>query len=475
MTAPTAGPDTGPDAGPDAGAVATAALVRTGRTSAVEVVSRTLAGIEAGDGEVNSITDVYAERALADARRVDDAVGAGSDPGPLAGVPFAVKNLFDVGGSTTRAGSRIELDRPAATADAEAVRRLRAAGAVVVAGTNMDEYAHGFTTENTHYGTTCNPRDLTRIAGGSSGGSAAAVAAGLVPFALGSDTNGSIRVPSSLCGVFGLKPTFGRVSRAGSVLFVTSLDHVGPMARSSVDLAAAYDVLAGFDPTDPVSVDRPAEPCTPALGRGTTGLRLAVAGGHFEDVSDDTAREAVARAARALGIDREVTVEGSHEACAAASVITAAEAGQRHLSRLRARAGDYDPAVRPGLLAGALLPAAYYLAAQRLRSVYRETVRGLFTDVDVLLSATTPGTAPLVGQERMDVRGEQLLVGMSLGLLAQPWALLGLPALSVPVTGRDGLPIGVQLVAAPWREASLFRVAAALEAAGLVQDVRSAA
>lgn len=448
-------------------AVELADRVRTGQSTAVEVVSQALADIAAHDGRINSVTDVYTQRSLDDARRVDDAIEAGADPGPLAGVPFAVKNLFDVAGSRTRAGSLIELDRPPATTDATAVRQLCEAGAVVVAATNMDEYAHGFTTENAHDGTTRNPLDPRRIAGGSSGGSAAAVAAGLVPLALGSDTNGSIRVPASLCGTFGLKPTFGRVSRAGTVLFVTSLDHVGPIAGSVVDLAAAYDALAGFDPTDPVSSDRPLEPCTPVLDHGTAGLRIAVAGGHFEDVADGKARDAVQRAAQALDVDREVVVDRSRQACAAASVITSAEAGQRHLAQLRARAGDYDPAVRSGLIAGALVPAADYLAAQRLRAAYREVVRRVFNDADVLLTATTPCSAPLVGQRTMDVLGEQLLVGMSLGLLAQPWALVGLPALSVPLTGMDGLPIGVQLVAAPYREAALFRVAAALERAGL--------
>lgn len=448
-------------------AVELAARVRGGDVTAVELASQSLADIAARDGALNSVTDVFTERALDDAARVDRAVHDGKDPGPLAGVPFAVKNLFDVAGSRTRAGSVIELDRPPAATDAEAVRRLRRAGAIVVAATNMDEYAHGFTTENAHSGTTRNPADLRRLAGGSSGGSAAAVAGGLVPLALGSDTNGSIRVPSSLCGTYGLKPTFGRVSRAGTVLFVTSLDHVGPIARSSADLALAFDALAGYDSADPVSSNRPGELCSPILGRGVDGLRLAVAVGHFEETADGSAQEVVRRAARELGVDREVVVPRSREACAAASVITSAEAGQRHLAQLRVREADYDPAVRPGLIAGALLPAAHYLAAQRLRAEYRSVVEDLFADVDVLLTATTPCSAPLIGQRTMDVRGEELLVGMSMGLLAQPWALVGLPALSVPMTGRDGLPLGVQLVAAPFREASLFRVASTLEAAGV--------
>ena len=453
-------------------AVGVAARVRAKESTAVAVVSQALAHIAARDGGLTSVTDVYEQRAFDDARRVDRAVDAGDDPGPLAGVPFAVKNLFDVAGSRTRAGSVIELDRQPAPTDAAAVRRLRDAGAVLVAATNMDEYAHGFTTENSHYGTTRNPRDLRRIAGGSSGGSAAAVAAGLVPLALGSDTNGSIRVPASLCGTFGLKPTFGRVSRAGTTLFVTSLDHVGPIALNVADLAAAYDALAGFDPQDPVSIDRPVERCTPVLDRGAEGLRICVAGGHFEAVADATATDAVQRAAEALGVDRTVVVDQSSQACAAASVITSAEAGQRHLTQLRERLGDYDPAVRPGLLAGALLPAADYLAAQRLRAAYHDVVRRVFDDVDVLLTATTPCSAPLVGQPTMQVQGEDRLVAMSLGLLTQPWALIGLPALSVPMAGRDGLPIGVQLVAKPYQEATLFRVAAALETAGLTELTR---
>ena len=266
---------------PTTTALALAERVRTGQSSAVDVVSAALADIAARDGEFNSVTDVHTQRALNEAHAVDTAIATGADPGPLAGVPFVVKNLFDVAGSRTRAGSIIELDRPPATTDATAVRRLRTAGAVVVASTNMDEYAHGFTTQNAHDGTTRNPRDPRRIAGGSSGGSAAAVAAGLVPLALGSDTNGSIRVPASLCGTFGLKPTFGRVSRAGTTLFVTSLDHVGPLAGTVADLAAAYDAVAGFDPADPVSSNILQEHCTPVLRRGADGLRIAVAGGHF--------------------------------------------------------------------------------------------------------------------------------------------------------------------------------------------------
>ncbi|MCW2635123.1 MAG: amidohydrolase, AtzE family [Blastococcus sp.] len=447
-------------------AIRTADAVRNGRTTAVDVVLRTVRSIEEHDPVLNAVTDVYLDRALEDAARVDALVRDGRDPGPLAGVPFAVKNLFDVQGHRTRAGSLIEPERGPAAADASAVRRLRDHGAVVVAATNMDEYAHGFTTENAHHGTTRNPRDTDRLAGGSSGGSAAVVAAGLVPLALGSDTNGSIRVPASLCGVFGLKPTFGRVSRTGTTLFVTSLDHVGPLASTAHDLAAAYDALAGPDDRDPVSAPGTPEACLPQMDRGVDGLRLAMAGGHFTEVAGDEVMSAVEAALRPLDVRRTVDVPGTAQACGASSVITSAEAGQRHLTRLRTRARDYDPAVRPALLAGALVPAVDYLAAQRFRRHYGEAVRTVFEDVDVLVMATTPCTAPRVGERFLRVRGEDLSIGANLGLLAQPWAFVGLPALSVPVRGPGDLPVGVQLVARPYDEAALFRVARALEIAG---------
>lgn len=447
-------------------ALQTADAIRSGTTNAVDVVRRTMASIEQQDPVLNAVTDVYLDRALADAARVDSLVRDGRDPGPLAGVPFAVKNLFDVQGHPTRAGSLIEPDRGPAPADASAVRRLREHGAVLVAATNMDEYAHGFTTENAHHGTTRNPSDLDRLAGGSSGGSAAVVAAGLVPLALGSDTNGSIRVPASLCGVFGLKPTFGAVSRAGTTLFVTSLDHVGPLASTASDLAAAFDALAGPDDLDPVSSSRVPQPCLPQIDAGVDGLRLAMAGGHFTEVTGEDVMSVVEEALRPLDVRRMVDVPGTALACGASSVITSAEAGQRHLVRLRTRARDYDPGVRPALIAGALVPAADYLAAQRFRGHYRAAVRKVFEDVDVLVTATTPCTAPRVGERFMRVRGQDLAIGMNLGLLAQPWAFLGMPALSVPVRGRDGLPVGVQLVARPHEEAALFRVARALERAG---------
>jgi AtzE family amidohydrolase len=403
------------------------------------------------------------------AGRVDARVAAGENPGPLAGVPFAVKNLFDVAGVVTLCGSKIHADRPVAARDAAAVAALRRAGAVLVGALNMDEYAYGFTTENTHYGPTRNPHDLSRVAGGSSGGSAAAVAGGLVPLTLGSDTNGSIRVPAALCGVFGLKPTYGRVSRAGVALFAGAFDHVGPFARTVADLAAAFDAIQGPDPDDPVCAERPAEPCVPHLGRAIDSLRVAIAGGHFATQGTEEALAAVARVAHALGATRQVTLPEPHRARAAAMIITACEGSSLHLADLRTRAKDFDPLTRDRFLAGALVPGALYAQAQRFRTWYRARVAEVFRDVDVLLAPTTPWPAPPIGAPRTTaVGGVDVFTRSHLGVFTQPLSFIGLPVISVPVTAPGALPLGVQLVAAPFREAALFRVAAQLEAAGVV-------
>ena len=248
---------------PWATAAEIAADVGAGRTSATSVVEGALARIKERNPTLNAFTAVTAERALAKARAIDAQRAAGKPLGPLAGVPFAVKNLFDVAGLPTLAGSKINRDRPPAKADAPLIARLEAAGAILVGALNMGEYAYDFTGENVHDGPSRNPHDTAHMTGGSSGGSGGAVAGGLVPLSLGSDTNGSIRVPSSFCGLFGLKPTYGRLSRARSFPFVASLDHLGPLARSARDLALAYDAMQGPDPEDPVCADRPAEPALP--------------------------------------------------------------------------------------------------------------------------------------------------------------------------------------------------------------------
>jgi AtzE family amidohydrolase len=452
----------------DAGVLAIATEVRARRISAREVTEAALARIEREDAKFNSFTDVTRERALAEADTVDTLVKNGGQAGPLAGVPYAVKNLFDIKGVTTRAGSKINRDLPAARADATLVRRLSAAGAILTGALNMDEYAYGFTTENSHDGATRNPHDTSRIAGGSSGGSGAALAAGLVPLTLGTDTNGSIRVPASLCGVFGLKPTYGRLSRHGAALFATSFDHTGLFARSVADLAATYDVLQGPDHEDAVCAMRPVEPTFPGLATAIGDLRVGILDDYFEQNAEAEAKEAIASVAKALGATRRIRIPEAARARGAAFIITAAEGGNRHLSDLRARAVDFDPMTRDRFLAGVLIPSAWYLQAQRFRSWYRTQVLQLFEGVDILLAPATPCSATKIGQETMNIAGQSLPTRASMGMLTQPISFIGLPVVVVPLHRSEQMPIGVQIIAAPWQEAKALRVAAMLERAGVV-------
>ena len=445
-----------------------AASVRDGRQTAVDVTSTSLDRIRAHDSSINAFTAVVAERALATAARVDDLVRMGRDPGPLAGVGFAVKNLFDVEGLTTLAGSRIDAALPPAIRDATLVARLESSGAVLVGALNMDEYAFGFSTQNSHYGPTRNPHDLSRIAGGSSGGSAAAVAAGLVPTSLGSDTNGSIRVPAALCGVFGLKPTYGRLSRAGTRLFAASFDHVGPFARSVGDIAAVYDALQGPDPSDPVCAGRPVEPVVPMLARGMDGLRIALATGYFAGGGHPEVFAATEKAASALNVVLRVNLPEPALARAAAMIITASEGGELHLADLKTQAASFDPMTRPLFLSGAVVPAAWYVRAQRFRRWYCRELEALFRDVDVILAPATPYPAFPIGQRMMEVDGRQVPAAGHLGVFTQPLSFAGLPVLAAPVAGSSALPLGIQIAAAPWREVLVLRVAAAAEAAGVL-------
>ncbi len=440
-----------------------ASAVMSGKVKASAVIDATLKRIAAAEPTINAFTDVVAERARKRAAEID----AGDHRGPLMGVPFAVKNLFDIAGLPTRAGSKINNDGPKAARDGALVRKLEAAGAILVGGLNMGEYAYDFTGENVHYGPSRNPRDTTRMSGGSSGGSGAAVAAGEVPLALGSDTNGSIRVPSSLCGLFGLKPTYGRLSRAGSFPFVDAFDHLGPIARSTEDLALSFDAMQGWDPDDPVCTDRPADPTLPRLIEGIDGLRIAIAGDYFAKGGEPEAFEAVATVAKALGATRTVVLPEASAARAAAYVITAIEGGQLHLPRLRTRPQDFDPDTRERFMAGLLLPGAWYVKAQRFRRRYRANVLKVFEEADIVLAPATPCTAPKLGQVMMKLGGVDLPVRANLGLFTQPISFIGLPVVVAPLQRPGGLPIGVQLIAKPFNEQAALRVAAFLEKQGV--------
>jgi 1-carboxybiuret hydrolase len=441
-----------------------AAAFREGTLSAAQIVDAALARIGALDGKVGAFTAVTADRAHAKAKVLDAARASGKALGPLAGVPFAAKNLFDIAGVVTVAGSKIHAGDPPARRDAALVERLEASGAICLGALNMGEYAYDFTGENVHYGPSRNPHDLRHMTGGSSGGSGAAVAAGFVPIALASDTNGSIRVPASLCGLYGLKPTYGRLTRARTFPFVGSLDHLGPLARSVEDLALAYDAMQGPDPDDPACADRPAELVARHLAKGAAGLRIAVAGGYFSEPADPEAIEAVDRCARALGATEIVDIPEARQARAAAFLITTTEGAALHLDRLRRRAADFDPAVRDRLIAGAMLPAAWVAAAQKFRRRFQASMRRLFETVDVILAPATPCRAPRLGQTMMTIGGAELPVRANLGLFTQPISFVGLPVATVPVwTEGERLPIGVQVIGSAWREDLVMRVAATLQ------------
>lgn len=435
--------------------------------SARELAQQTLAHIARDNAEINAFTDVTGGRMLEEAAHIDRLIARGETLPALAGVPYAVKNLFDIEGVTTLAGAELFSQQPPAMQDAFAVRQLANAGALLSGALNMDAYAYGFTTENSHYGATRNPRDRSRVAGGSSGGSAAAVAAGMVNFTLGSDTNGSIRVPASLCGILGLKPTFGRLSRSGSHPFVASLDHIGPLARCVDDLALVYDALQGHDGADGWQSSHECNLTAAALS-DRPPLRCAVLDGFFATWCDEDAREAVATVAKALGAGSTVTLREAELARSAAFLLSAAEGGNHYLPLLRTDPQRFELNSRERLLAGAMTPSAWYTQAQRFRAWFRDQTLPLFSGVDLLIAPATPCAATTLGQATMRINGSDLPVKASMGMLTQPISFVGLPVVTVPLKTRSGLPIGVQIIAAPWQEARCLQAAWQLEQSGIL-------
>ena len=333
----------------------------------------------------------------------------------------------------------------------------------------MGEYAYDFTGQERHDGPSRNPHDLSRMTGGSSGGSGAAVAGGLAPIALGSDTNGSIRVPSSFCGFFGLKPTYGRLSRAGTFPFVASLDHVGPMARSVGDLALAYDAMLGSDGNDPAQADIQPSPVRPSSDAGVADVRIAKLGGFFAKDADPVLSR------------RSIRWRAPSRPIAWSSLPTQRGRGRPPISSPWPKAplsissasrlgpADFDPEVRDRLIAGAMLPGAWISEAQKFRRTFHTRALELFRDVDVLLAPATPCQAPKIGEKTFLLGGKETLLRPNIGVFTQPISFIGLPVVAVPVW-RDGgnLPIGVQVIAPPWREDLALRVARALERDGVV-------
>ena len=469
-------------------AVEIAAAVRSGERTAVDVVDEHLAAIAARDGDIHAFNLVTADEARAAALAIDRRVAAGEDPGPLAGVPVALKDNLCTAGIPTTCSSRIlEGWRP--PYDATVVERLAAAGAIAIGKTNLDEFAMGSSTENSAFGPTRNPHDLTRVPGGSSGGSAAAVAAGFAPLALGSDTGGSIRQPAALCGVVGMKPTYGAVSHYGLVAFASSLDQIGPFAASVADAAALYEAIAGHDPRDATSIPRPAARVSEGLGQGVGGLRVGIvsellgAEGIEPDVAARAREAAEALESAGAKVD-EVSVPSVVYGLSAYYLIAPAEAssnlarydGVRFGLRVdapttgemydRTRTAGFGAEVKRRIMLGTYaLSAGYYDAfygkAQRVRTLILRDFQAAYERFDVLLSPASPSTAFELGAKSAD----PLTMYLN-DVCTIPSNLSGDPAISVPFgTGADGLPIGVQVLAPSLGEETLFRVAAALEAA----------
>jgi aspartyl-tRNA(Asn)/glutamyl-tRNA(Gln) amidotransferase subunit A len=444
--------------------------LRRGAVSPVEVTRAYLERIGALEPTLRAFITVTGEQALAEAAAAEREIGAGQYRGPLHGVPLAIKDLFYTAGVRTTAGSKILADFVPAE-DAACVARLRAAGALSLGKTNLEEFAYGATSINPHYGACRNPWDPERIAGGSSGGSAAAVAAGLCSAALGTDSGGSIRQPSALCGLVGLKPTYGRVSRHGVVPLSWSQDHVGPMARTVRDAAVLLQALAGHDPRDPASSPAPVPDYLAGLEDGVRGLRVGLPRDFFFTRVDSEVADAVRGAARALeGLGaqvEEVPLPHATQIWTAGAAILYAEATAYHEAWLRSRPEDYGPLVRARLRVGAAILGADYLKAQRARALLVAEADRLFDRLDVLLTPTTPIAAPRQDESVVrwpdgteeDVRGATLR-------FTRPFNLLGFPAASVPCGfTAGGLPLGLQIVARPFAEALVLRVAGAYEAA----------
>lgn len=430
----------------------TGRLLRERKISSLELVEDTLASIKQHESLRCFITVTDAE-ARARAKELDEELAAGKDRGPFHGVPIAYKDLFCTRGIRTTAGSLIFRDF-VPDYDAAVVERLTVAGAVSVGKTNLHELAFGITSRNPHYGPVLNPLDTSRLAGGSSGGSAAAIAAGIVPMALGTDTGGSVRIPASFCGIAGLKPTYERVSRHGVLPLAFSLDHVGPLGATVEDCALAMDVMAGTSEFDlPPAADLKA-------------LRVGVPINFFFDRVDRDVAQAVlgsARRLKELGAQvREVRLPNLEDANAAARIVQFGEVAAIYANcRDLAQIGDD---VRALIEQGRMISAQDYVNAQRVRTIFRREFDALWREIDVLVSPTTPTTAPPADQPTIDIDGKPENTRMASTRLVRSVNFLGEPALSMPCgKDRNGLPIGLQLIGAPFSEGTLLQVGMTLE------------
>ena len=442
-------------------------LIREREVSPVEVTTSVLRQIDRVDGKVNSYITVMGDAALSAANEAEREIAAGDYRGPLHGIPVAVKDLFYTRGVRTTAGSRILRDF-VPEEDATVVSRLRDAGAIIVGKTGMHEFAYGCTNVNPHFGNVLNPWDLNRVPGGSSGGSAAAVAARMGSAALGSDTGGSIRIPSSLCGLVGLKPTYGRVSRHGAIVGAWSMDHVGPMCRTAEDAALVLQAIAGRDPKDPASSGEPVPDYAAQLSGEVAGLRLAVIREYATDPTDPevaAAFQAALDLLRGMGARvEEISIPETRYAIGASTAIMASEITSYHEQYLRERPEDYGEDLRLRLESGLLIAATDYVKALRVRRLVTDRLLESLGEYDALLCPTEPTTAPRIDQEIVQFPGCEEARVPALVRHTRLFNLTGLPALTVPCGfASNGLPMGLEIAGAPFAEGKLLRIAHAYQ------------
>src|SRR5436309_3612835 len=440
-------------------------MIATKEASPVEVVRAHLDRIAALDAKLRAFITVCADAALQAARGAEADLMAGKISGPLRGVPWAPKELYSTKGVRTTGGSKILADSVPG-ADATVVARLGAAGAIVLGKLNMHEFAYGPEGLNAHYGDARNPWDpgAHRITGGSSSGSGAAVAAGLAPAALGSDTGGSTGLPAALCGITGLRPPYGRVSRAGVLPLAWSMDHVGPMTRTVADSALLLRVMAGYDPADASTSVLPVPDYLAALSGDVKGLRVGLLRSFFLESATPEVRAAVETAAKALekagAILDEVALPAVAHVGAASYAVVASEALAYHTGWLKSRPTDYDPEVRKRLQLGAFITGAHYVRGQQVRALVRNEVDAALARRDVLLAPTTPLTAPRLDERQTTLGDGPSEVRGALIRLTRPFNFSGHPACAVPCGfSTGGLPIGMQLVGRPFDEATVLRAA----------------
>lgn len=429
--------------------------IKNGNFSATQVTKHYIDLINHHNASLNAVTHMLTDQALQAAYDIDRLIEQGKKTGPLAGVPFGVKALFDVAGQVTTAGAKQCINPAPAHHDAHIISQLKQAGAIPLAILNMDEFAYGFVTDNAHYGITLNPHDPKRFAGGSSGGSAASVAAGILPFSLGSDTNGSIRVPASLCGVWGLRPTYDSLSLEGVFPFCHSLDTIGPFCQTSEDLRSVFQTLTSN---------------TLAVSINPEKLRIAQLVGWFEQDVDQDILESITQILSLFKHTAKIDIPDIATVRAASFIMTAAEGGSLHLPFLKKQSDAYDPATRDRLTAGAMLPVSTYLKTKKIQSWFQNEIGRYFETHDILIAPATGSVAPLIDHPFVKVNGQEVSARVNLGIYTQPISLSGYPVLSLPLNRQGKLPAGLQVIAKPNQENLLLALATFLEKQGVAKS-----